>query len=71
MGRLGLLLVALAGLALHGLGQDLDGIRQLHAGLSTCVGDDCRHQRFARLCPVCPPGRAGQNGRLMAVLLTS
>ena len=33
MGRLGLLLVALAGLALDGSGQDLDRIRQLHVGL--------------------------------------
>ena len=41
MGRLGLLLVALAGPTLSGFGQDLDGIRQLHAGLSTCNGDDC------------------------------
>ena len=42
MGRLGLLLVALAGLAINGSGQDLDRIRQLHASLSTCAGDDCR-----------------------------
>ena len=42
MGRFGLLLVALAGLTFHGTGQDLDGIRQLHASLSTCAGDDCR-----------------------------
>ena len=43
MGRLGLLLVALVGLTLHGLGQHLDGIRQLHASLSSCVGDDCQY----------------------------
>lgn len=41
MSRLGLLLVALAGLALNGSGQDLDRIRQLHVSLSTCSGDDC------------------------------
>lgn len=42
MSRLGLLLVALAGLALNGSGQDLDRIRQLHVSLSTCSGDDCQ-----------------------------
>ena len=42
MGRLGLLLVALAGLALNGTGQELERIRQLHASLSTCAGDDCQ-----------------------------
>ena len=42
MNRLGLLLVALAGLALDGAGQNLDRIRQLHVGLSTCAGDNCR-----------------------------
>jgi len=42
MGRLGLLLVALAGLALNVSCQDVDGIRQLHVRLSTCAGDDCQ-----------------------------
>lgn len=42
MARLGLLLVACAGLAFTGLGQGTDGIRNLHERLASCAGEDCR-----------------------------